>query len=239
MFRNKDRTLFFILPLIGILLFIILVFLSALAYDGGNKLNPAASGYSFSNNYLSDLGRAKTLNGLENNLPFYCFNGSLIILCPIFVLYFLYLPILYSENKKTLTVARIGSLFGVFGSICFAGVGFTPVDLYFSSHVFFANWLYRCYCITIIFYAAAFIFIPKKSQVFATAFIIIGMIVAAHILLSDIGLADHFTDSHKIHVLSQKASSIALVFAVPMMVVYNRWQLSTGPVSLSIFALKT
>jgi hypothetical protein len=65
------------------------------------------------------------------------------------------------------------------------------------------------------------------------------MIVAAHIILSDIGLADHFTDSHKIHVLSQKASSIALVFAVPMMVVYNRWQLSTGPVSLSIFALKT
>ena len=238
MFKNTEKTLFFILPLIGILLFIILVFLSAFTYDGGNKLNPNASGYSFSNNYLSDLGRAKTHNGLDNQVSFYCFNASLIILSPIFIIYFLYLPIIYNDNRKSLTVARIGSLFGVLGSICFAGVGFTPADLYFPLHVFFANWLYRCYCVTIIFYAASFIFIPRKNRIFATTFIIIGVIVTTHILLSDIGLADYFTKSHKIHVLSQKVSTIALVFAVPMMVIYNKWQLRTGAINLSLLAFK-
>ena len=238
MFKNREKTLFFILPLLGILLFIMLVFLSALTYQGGNKLDPDASGYSFSKNYLSDLGRAKTHSGLDNTISFYCFNASLIIISPIFIVYFLYLPVLYNDNRKTLTMAQIGSLFGVFGSICFAGVGFTPADLYFSHHVFFANWLYRCYCITVIFYAVAFIFIPGENRLFATAFIITGMIVAAHIFLSDIGLADYFTESYTINVLSQKASTIALVFAVPMMVIYNRWQLKASPVSLSLLALK-
>ena len=72
--KEKGRLLFFILPSVAIVLFILLVFVGALSYEGGNRLDHSSIGYSFSNNYLSDLGRIKTVAGHNNSIPFYCFN---------------------------------------------------------------------------------------------------------------------------------------------------------------------
>ena len=73
--KEKGRLLFFILPSVAIVLFILLVFVGALSYEGGNRLDHNSIGYSFSNNYLSDLGRIKTVAGHNNSIPFYCFNS--------------------------------------------------------------------------------------------------------------------------------------------------------------------
>ena len=86
--KEKGRLLFFILPSVAIVLFILLVFVGALSYEGGNRLDHSSIGYSFSNNYLSDLGRIKTVAGHNNSIPFYCFNSSLIILSVVFSFYF-------------------------------------------------------------------------------------------------------------------------------------------------------
>ena len=95
--KEKGRLLFFILPSVAIVLFILLVFVGALSYEGGNRLDHNSIGYSFSNNYLSDLGRIKTVAGHNNSIPFYCFNSSLIILSVVFSFYFLFfLLIVYS-----------------------------------------------------------------------------------------------------------------------------------------------
>ena len=62
--HSKERLLFFILPLAAIVVFVVLVFTGAFAYEGGNRLDHSSVGYSFSNNYLSDLGRLKTVSGV-------------------------------------------------------------------------------------------------------------------------------------------------------------------------------
>lgn len=132
---SKERLLFFILPLTAIVVFVLLVITGALAYDGGNRLDHHSVGYSFSNNYLSDLGRLKTVSGIANTVPYYCFNGALIMLSAVFSFYFLYLPSLYDNGQRVQNISRIGSVCGFLASICFAGVAFTPVDLFFSAHV--------------------------------------------------------------------------------------------------------
>ena len=51
---------------------------------------------------------------------------------------FLFVPILFKENRTTFILAIIGSSFFFVGSMFFAGVGFTPYDVFFDLHVFFA-----------------------------------------------------------------------------------------------------
>ena len=231
--HSKERLLFFILPLAAIVIFVVLVFAGAYAYDGGNRLDHSSVGYSFSNNYLSDLGRLKTVSGVTNTVPFYCFNGALIILSAVFSFYFLYLPSLYDDNQRVQNISRLGSVCGFLASICFAGVAY----LFFSAHTFFADWLYRLMNLTIFFYAVSFIIMPKKHFILSVVFGFIGLIVSSHILLSDFGLADLFSEPHTLRVLSQKAATIALVVSVPLMTIHNRKRIDSHPLSLSPFAI--
>jgi|TARA_B110001454_G_scaffold26943_1_gene26396 hypothetical membrane protein len=234
---SKERLLFFILPLTAIVVFVLLVITGALAYDGGNRLDHHSVGYSFSNNYLSDLGRLKTVSGIANTVPYYCFNGALIMLSAVFSFYFLYLPSLYDNGQRVQNISRIGSVCGFLASICFAGVAFTPVDLFFSAHVFFADWLYRLMNLSIIFYAVSFMMMPKKLLILSSLFGLIGLAVGSHVILSDFGAAELFSEPHTVRVLSQKAATIALVFSVPLMTAYNRERINSHPVMLRPFAL--
>ena len=234
---SKERLLFFILPLTAIVVFVLLVITGAFAYDGGNRLDHHSVGYSFSNNYLSDLGRLKTVSGIANTVPYYCFNGALIMLSAVFSFYFLYLPSLYDNGQRVQNISRIGSVCGFLASICFAGVAFTPADLFFSAHVFFADWLYRLMNLSIIFYAVSFMMMPKKLLILSSLFGLIGLAVGSHVILSDFGAAELFSEPHTVRVLSQKAATIALVFSVPLMTAYNRERINSHPVMLSPFAL--
>ena len=236
--KTKERLLFFILPSAAIVVFIFLVIMGAMSYEGGHRLDLNSEGYSFSNNYLSDLGRIKTVAGMDNSIPFYCFNSALIILSVVFSFYFLFLPSVYDESIEIQNIARVGSVFGFLASICFAGVAYTPADLFIDAHIFFADWLFRLMNLTIVFYAITYIMMKKNYFIFSFIFGIVALVVTAHIVLSDFGLARLFNEPHTVRVLSQKAATIALIISVPLMTIYNQKRLSSHPIDLRIFALK-
>ena len=236
--NTKERLLFFIVPSSAIVLFIFLVIMGAMSYEGGHRLDLNSEGYSFSNNYLSDLGRIKTVAGMDNSIPFYCFNSALIILSVVFSFYFLFLPSVYDESIKIQNISRVGSVFGFLASICFAGVAFTPADLFIDAHIFFADWLFRLMNLTIVFYAVTYLMMKKNYFIFSFIFGIVALVVTAHIILSDFGLARFFNEPHTVRVLSQKAATIALIISVPLMTIYNQKRLSSHSIDLRIFALK-
>ena len=236
--KTKERLLFFILPSAAIVLFIFLVIIGAMSYEGGHRLDIDSEGYSFSNNYLSDLGRIQTVAGMDNSIPFYCFNSALIILSVIFSFYFLFLPSVYDESIEIQNIARVGSVFGFLASICFAGVAYTPADLFIDAHIFFADWLFRLMNLTIVFYAITYIMMKNNYFIFSFIFGIVALVVTTHIFLSDFGLARFFNEPHTVRVLSQKAATIALIISVPLMTIYNQKRLSSNPIDLRIFALK-
>ena len=235
--KTKERLLFFILPSAAIVVFIFLVIMGAMSYEGGHRLDLNSEGYSFSNNYLSDLGRIKTVAGMDNSIPFYCFNSALIILSVVFSFYFLFLPSVYDETIKIQNISRVGSVFGFLASICFAGVAYTPADLFIDAHIFFADWLFRLMNLTIVFYALTYVMMKKNYFIFSFIFGIVALVVTAHIFLSDFGLARFFNEPHTVRVLSQKAATISLIISVPLMTIYNQKRLSSHPIDLRIFAL--
>lgn len=235
--QTKESILFFILPSFAISAFIVFVIIGASSYKGGNNLDQNAIGYSFANNYLSDLGRTKSVAGHVNSVPFYCFNGGLIMLSVVFSLYFSFLPSLYDESTNVQNISRLGSIFGFLASICFAGVAFTPADVLLDPHIFFADWLFRLMNLSIIFYAISYVMMKKNYFIFPFVFGLVASFVSAHIILSDFGLAKLFNEPHTVRVLSQKAASIALLISVPLMTIYNRQRLQSGPVVLKILSL--
>ncbi len=117
--------------------FVFACIFAAFFYPGGNIHDSTQVGYSFTHNFLSDLGGLESHSGDKNMVSFILFNLSMILFFLVGIS-FLLVPVLFKENKYTFILAIIGSLFFFVGSIFFAGVGFTPYDLYLDLHIFFA-----------------------------------------------------------------------------------------------------
>ena len=117
--------------------FVVAVIIASYFYPGGNIHDTAQSGYSFTHNFLSDLGGLESHSGEDNIISSIFFNLSMLLFFFIGIS-FLFVPILFKENKSTFILAIVGSLFFFIGSMFFAGVGFTPYDVFFDLHVFFA-----------------------------------------------------------------------------------------------------
>jgi len=117
--------------------FVIAFIIASYFYPGGNIHDQAQLGYSFTHNFLSDLGGLESHSGEDNIISSVFFNLSMLLFFFIGIS-FLFVPILFKENKSTFILAIIGSFFFFIGSMFFAGVGFTPYDVFFDLHVFFA-----------------------------------------------------------------------------------------------------
>mgnify|MGYP003313937539 CR=1 FL=1 len=117
--------------------FVITFIIGSYFYPGGNIHDPTQLGYSFTHNFLSDLGGLESHSGEDNIISMIFFNLSMLLFFFIGIS-FLFVPILFKENKSTFILAITGSLFFFIGSMFFAGVGFTPYDVFFDLHVFFA-----------------------------------------------------------------------------------------------------
>ena len=233
--NNRVVNLFITLPLASIVLYIFLLAAAMVSYNGGNTIDHHGIGYSFSLNFLSDLGRASGYAGQNNTLSFYSFNLSLAIIGVAFLTYFLFLPSLHNSNPRSFLFSRIGSFFGCFSSICFAGVGMTPADSLLDMHIFFANWVFRSMCIAVLFYALTFIFLSKNNLFLSLLFLLSGIVVLAHIVIADIDMAVYMSDPHYARVMSQKAAVIAMIFMVPLMAIINMTQLREQTINLRLF----
>ena len=233
--NNRVVNLFITLPLASIVLYIFLLAAAMVSYNGGNSIDHHGIGYSFSLNFLSDLGRASGYAGQNNTLSFYSFNLSLAIIGVAFLTYFLFLPSLHNSNPRSFLFSRIGSFFGCFSSICFAGVGMTPADSLLDMHIFFANWVFRSMCVAVLFYALTFIFLSKNNLFLSLLFLLSGIVVLAHIVIADIDIAVYMSDPHYARVMSQKAAVIAMIFMVPLMAIINLRQLREQTINLRLF----
>ena len=119
------------------ILFLVGISAAIYFYPGGNIHDSSQAGYSFTHNFLSDLGGYKSHSGEVNFLSSFFFGFSLVLFFFAGIA-FLFIPFLFKDNFINFNLAFCGSIFFALGSVFFAGVGLTPHDLYMEKHIFFA-----------------------------------------------------------------------------------------------------
>ena len=149
---KKARLYLVRLPIISIVVFLICCIIAAIIYPGSHKeiIDYKSEVYSFTHNFLSELGSLKTNTDetnpkiiQEDNTPsMILFNGSLILIGATLMLFYVEFKKVFTlikDSYKTRLYAKITLPVGLLAGFFYAGVGFVPHDLHFATHVFFAN----------------------------------------------------------------------------------------------------
>lgn len=197
-------------------IFIILNIMATTFYKGGTYHNLNSPGYSFFNNFLSDLGRVISHSGHINFHASLCFNMAMLLAGFTLIMFFLSTPQLFNGEKKGIyKTSKLASFFGILGSLSMIGVGFTPSDIFFEPHVLFAHWLFR-----LLFLSSFLISICiYKSQGFANkyafGYIVFAIIILSYVLFNELGPSPR-TSSWALYlqVISQKIILLCFLMSV-------------------------
>ena len=149
---KKARFYLVRLPIISIVIFLVCCIIAAKTYPGSHKeiIEYKSEVYSFTHNFLSELGSLKTNTDetnpkiiKEDNTPsMILFNGSLILIGATLMLFYVEFKNVFTlikDSYKTRFYAKITLPVGLLAGFFYAGVGFVPHDLHFATHIFFAN----------------------------------------------------------------------------------------------------
>ena len=200
------------LPRLMLWLFIIFNIAAILVYPGSTYRDHLSLRYSFTQNFLSDLGRTMTFSGDINFLSSQIFNMSLIGVGVVFIFFYLHVrKIFNSYNQKAL--AFIGSFFGILGGLSLVGVGLTPADLYLDLHIICANWLFRFMFIASLFYTIVIFRHPTFENKYSVGYLVFTFTILLYIVISELGPGPKVSQFALIlQVVSQKF--ILLIFMV-------------------------
>ena len=201
------------MPKYSIIIFIVLNILAMLLYPGGNINDANQIGYSFINNFFSDLGMTVSHSNESNIFSCILFNLSLCIIGICFGMLF-YSIRNYFENYRYLSL--FATLLGVYASISYIGVAFTPSNLYLSLHSFFAHWIFRSLFAASVIYSILIFRTKGFENKYAYAFIAFGVMVLAYVIYSEVYLNDPrvFPEQLIRHVLAQKIIAFWILISI-------------------------
>jgi hypothetical membrane protein len=202
------------LPRLILGIFVVLNIIAMLSYPGGTFLDDATTGYSFTRNFLSDLGRTLSYDGEVNFLSSQLFNMTLILSGVVFAIFYLHLrKIFTADNQRTL--ALIGSFFGVLGGLSLAGVGLTPADLYLDLHMICATWLFRFFFVASLCYSMVIFLHSQFENKYAMGYLLFTLSILFYILISELGPSPKEVPwALTLQVVSQKMILLILMSAI-------------------------
>ena len=213
--NNIEGNLWLIdLPRLVLGFFVTLNIIAMLSYPGGTYLDHATVGYSFTGNFLSDLGRSMSFSGEVNFLSSQLFNMALILSGGIFTaFYFRVQKVFAAENLHTLAI--IGSFFGVLGGLSLAGVGLTPADLYLDLHIICANWLFRFFFVASLCYSVVIFRHLQFENKYAMGYLVFTFSILLYIIISELGPDPKVSQfALTLQVVSQKMILLILMGAI-------------------------
>ena len=225
---EKARFYLVKLPVISIVVFFFCCVVAAIIYPGSHKeiINYESDVYSFTHNFLSELGSLKTNTDetnpkilQENNTPsMILFNGSLILIGATLMLFYVEFKKIFTlikDSYKARFYAKITLPVGLLAGFFYAGVGFVPHDLHFATHVFFANSAFLVLFFLCILHSITVYFSNFLSNNYVIGYISFCVVLFIYLYIiffgPQIGPGEIFTEKElMLQVISQK--SIVLTF---------------------------
>lgn len=194
------------------ILFIILTGLAMLCYPGGTVNNHNSVGYSFLQNFFSDLGRYKTFLQKPKLLSLTFFFLSILIVSTVSIRFNLTLTDDLDGEGKHPIVSLLARFFGISYAIAMLGIACTPYDLLLDEHIFvvrvcFSLLIPLSICYTILIYRY-----KRMPNRYAILFIITAIMLSIylHILI----LGPKSNENPYLQTVAQKIIVYSLVFSL-------------------------
>jgi hypothetical protein len=132
----KKQPIAFQLLFFSCISFLVLTTIGMIYFPGGTILDHNTKGYSFFNNFFSELGRWRTHNGETKWISFYCFTLALLIHAVVMFVF----NIKFLETTRSVKLNPTAHYVALFSGSIFpfllAGIALTPCDLYLPKHMF-------------------------------------------------------------------------------------------------------
>jgi hypothetical membrane protein len=118
----------------GLAIALLAAIASGLLYPGGTVLDPSTRGYSFTHNFLSDLGSTVAFNDGPNTLGALLFDVAMIVGVLVLASTFVAGVRLLSTAPRGAAFARLAGAAGAFVCVGYVGVALAPLDRAFRLH---------------------------------------------------------------------------------------------------------
>lgn len=159
-------------------------------YPGGTSFDKDRIGYSFFENFFSDLGMVRTYGGEEKTLSLLLFASALILIGILLILFFVVFATYFGGSSLERYSSRIGSAAGLLAGLACIGIAATPWDLYLRTHMIFAYSFSIFFLLVATFYSIAIYsnrtYPNRYAAVFGVYMLILGIFLCLVIWGPDI-----------------------------------------------------
>jgi hypothetical protein len=173
--------------IVGFALYALFNILAMVLYPGGTSIVSDRVGYSFFENFFSDLGMARTYSGEPNTLSQLLFASALVLVGIVLIIFFLLMVSYFTESKLEKNSSRIGSTAGIIAGSACVGIAMTPWDLYLNVHLIFVFALSFAFLVVLISYSIAILSNKPYPNLYAWVFVAYAFILVAYIGLMMVG----------------------------------------------------
>jgi hypothetical membrane protein len=205
---------FFLTIAVGCAMFVVFTLVAMLTYTGGTPSDHTAPGYSFTQNFLSNLGMLTAESGRPNWVSAALFFIALGAAGACLVIFFVFFPRFFQNTRLQRVLSLIGSILGVLAGISFIGIAFTPADIARPSHVFFVMWAFRLFPLAVLFYVPVLFMDKSYPKVYAWVFAIFCLMLIGYYLLLTNGPSFTSPGGLVIQVVGQKVISYASILSI-------------------------
>lgn len=202
------------LAIVGFVVFVALTIIAMLCYPGGTVTDVTTSGYSFFENFFSDLGFTVSRAGQPNTVSALLFTTALTMAGLGLAFFFVAFRQFFTGSSKERWLSGTGSVFGVFTGICFVGVAFTPVNLFKDIHLDFVFGAFRAFPVAAICYAAAIFLGRSYPRRYGLVFAAFSVLLVLYLLLIEIGPDADTLEGMIIQATGQKIIAYASIITI-------------------------
>ena len=211
----------YLIEILGIIIYIVLIVTGMFTYAGGTQDNPNAPGYTFWFNTLSDLGRVNSHNGNPNLISMILFSIAYSTIAITMVPFYLVFPRVFNDHPFEKKLTKIAGILGIISSIGFIGVVFTPADILYAPHMFFAIMAYVAILVLIILYTIALYRTQIFSKEYVWIFTIFSIVFLIFLLMA---LGALVLGIRALLTIGQKIGRTSILICFPILT-YGAWKL--------------
>jgi hypothetical protein len=190
---------------------VVLALGSVVKYPGGTRLDHAAAGYSFSHNFLSDLGMTVAYSGRPNSLGALLFTLSMTIV--VFGLggTLVGFARLYSETPRARRLSRAAALAGLVVCGSLLGVALTPENRLLDLHIQFTMLAFRVFPLVPVLLALASRYSTALPRRLSHGWTLLTAVLVAYVVLIGWGPTTATPQGLILQITAQKIVAMSLV----------------------------